>query len=239
MVYETPDQALRTLALLKKGAVFQQEGQYAEAQRTLERANAFVGADSLRYQVMYQSALNAYLAGMYPQARTHAQKVRFLLANTPFQWEAFHLELMSLHEERKWSEARELYAQHYLAAGWNANAEAMYGEPVKLKNEDRAEWLQIFLPGVGQMYAGKFGEGLVSGLANGGAIAYAVYHAWQGYWFTAAFTGAGLFYAFYTGGLRYTTTLVQNYNQRAVEEYNRNLQERLLGEVEQVRASVE
>ncbi|HAA12044.1 MAG TPA: hypothetical protein DCE41_10235 [Cytophagales bacterium] len=231
VVYQTQDPTERNWALLGKARTFKAVNRYAEAQRTVERANAFVGPDSLRYLLKYEAALTAYLAGNYQAARTHAQQVRFLMATTPYRWQTFHLELLALHAEQRWAEAKALLNEFGGECGLGLDAEALYGELPKLKNQDTAEWLHLFMPGSGQWYAGYFWQGATSATINLAAITFALYHFWQGYYLLGAFTGAALFYAFYSGGYRHTGTLVQQRNAKITEEYNQQVNAQLLDAV--------
>jgi len=231
VVYQAQDPTVRNRALLGKSRAFKAQNRYADAQRTVERANAFAGPDSLRYLLKYEAALTAYLAGDYQAARNHAQQVRFLMAATPYRWQVFHLELLALHAERRWEEAKALLSEFSEESGLGLDAEELYGELPKLKKQDTAEWLHLFLPGTGQWYAGYFWQGATSATINLTAIGFALFHFWQGYYLLGAFTGAALFYAFYSGGYRHTGTLVQQRNAIMTEEYNTVVNARLLAAV--------
>lgn len=233
VAYRAQQADLQNEALLRKAYLYKAQRRYAMASQTLSRANPFVGQDSLRFLVLYESSLMAYFNEDFAACRTEAQKVRFLLVGSGYEWDAFHLELMAMHGERKWAEAQELMDQYASAVGWQVDVKEMYGELPTMKSLDTAGWLQLFLPGAGQWYAGHFWEGAISATVNAAAIAFTLYHFWQGYYITGALTGAALFYAFFTGGLRYTDTLVINKNQRVSQEYNKRLNGRLLALVQE------
>ena len=231
VVCQTTDPALRNQALLRKGRLFKAAGNYTEAQHTLLRANAFVGPDSLRFWLKYELALTAYLSGDYPVARTHAQQVRYLMAATPYRYGTLHLELMTLHAEQRWDEARALYEELGAAAGYTMEAETLYGTPPKLKNANTAEWLHILLPGTGLIYAETPGAGLLTGLVYGGGLAFGTWQVLQGAYFSGIIASGALLYGVFSAGYRYTTQRVQANNDAAIREYNTRLNAALLGMV--------
>ena len=235
VAYVATDPALRNWAWLHKARLYKQDGAYGAAQRTLERTNAFAGSDSLRFLLTYETALVAYLRQDWQAARIAAQQSRYWLSGTPYSNGTLHLELMALHAERRWEEAQQLLAAQGALAGWHIDADSLYGSFPKLKDLDKAEWLHLFLPGTGQMYAGYFGEGAVSSVMTLGAVGFTLFQAWKGYYALAAFGGAGIFYAFYTGGLRYTGYLVEERNKKVVAAYNRKLNQEILKAVERLR----
>ena len=85
--------------------------------------------------------------------------------------------------------------------------------PGKLRSEKTARLISLLVPGLGQLYAGKPGRAISSLLLTGAAGGFAALCFITGYPLEGIFTGAGLFFKFYTGGSRYAGLLASNRNR--------------------------
>jgi hypothetical protein len=87
---------------------------------------------------------------------------------------------------------------------------------IKYKSAVKAENLS-FIPGLGQIYAGYPLRGFFSLGLQGLALGVGAWHIWQGYYVIGAYIGMGIFYLFYTGGMRHAGYLAEQKNMRKMK----------------------
>jgi hypothetical protein len=139
------------------------------------------------------------------------------------------LKILSLNELQQWPQAAieyKLFLTQY--TNLDTSAANLYKNLPKLKNENTAQWLSTFLPGAGQLYAGKPFEGLTSIVLQGAAAYFCIASLEQKYYFSAWFIGLGLFGSFHNGGVRRAEVLVQQYNKKKIIGFNDQVKEQLI-----------
>ncbi|GHN00887.1 hypothetical protein WSM22_23760 [Cytophagales bacterium WSM2-2] len=205
--------------LLKKSYCLKAEGKYEEAYNTLQRADFFTGSDSLKLKLYYESALTAYLAGKYDLSLNKVLELNYYLPDFS-QPLAEILEILNLNQQHKLADAKKKYEA--FCAKYNIREPNVYLNKKfrKLKDPVKAESISHFLPGVGQMYAGHFVRGATSGLVQAGLLAFTAVSFLNGYYFSGAFSGMGLFYMFNNGGARHAQYLAEKRNDKTIEELN-------------------
>lgn len=219
---KSPDEI--NLALYKKGIAQKSLGRHKEAYQTLGRVNLFLKQDSLNFFTRYELALNAYLAEDYPTALSQLKQIEYFFKGDRYNGILF-LHILTLNELRKWDEAKVKYEAFEKVNPTTITAKEAYKflDKLKLKNPERAENISYFLPGVGQMYAGYFGRGLLSGVLQALCVAYGAYGLYDGYFFTGGVAGIGLFWSFYSGGARHAKYLAEKKNEEITKKHNDRL----------------
>lgn len=227
VVYSSGDQETVNLALLKKGYCLKKLGEFSKAYKTIERANLFSGNDSLNFTLRFEIALNAYLAKEYNVALNQLKQVEYFTPDSLMKNEALYLHILSLNELQQWTEAKEKFNAYAQLNNLKENPDEVYGflHKPRIRDPKKAQTLSYILPGVGQMYAGYFGKGLFSSVVQLGLISFGAYNIYKGSFFTGAFTGIGLFYAFYSGGIRHAKFLTEKRNKEKIEKYNAGVRE--------------
>ena len=209
--------------ILQKSYCLKAEGKYEEAYNTLQRADFFQGNDTLKLNLYYESALNAYLAAKYDLALNKAQESQYYLQNLnqPF---VELIEILILNQQHKLTDAEKKY-KSFCAKFGIVNEPNIYQTKKfrKLKNPVRAESISHFLPGIGQWYAGYMGRGITSGTIQAGLLLFTAYSFLNGYYFSGAFTGMGLFYMFNNGGARHAQYLAEKKNDELVNQLNQEI----------------
>ncbi len=198
--------------LLKKAYCYKAIGDYREAFRTVDRISS-VQNDSLNEIVSYEKVILAALSEEWAKAEYGLLMwdLKIKKENTALEQVRF-LSLISLG---KINEAKTHLRQNFSKLGINSvEANQFFRKKWKLKNPEKAYNLSLILPGLGQMYAGKFWKGAFSGTVQLGIIGFTGYHLYHGYFFTGGMTGAALFYTFYLGGARYARQLAEQYNEQ-------------------------
>ncbi|MBS1490144.1 MAG: hypothetical protein JSS93_06440 [Bacteroidetes bacterium] len=208
--------------LLKKSYCLKAQQQYEEAYHTLQRADFFKGSDSLQFKLYYESALNAYLSGKYDLCLNKIQEEYYYLPqiHSPF---LELLEIMTLNQQQNISEANEKYNEFVIRHHLSTSSPYTAKKFRKLKNPERAESMSHLLPGVGQLYAGFPGRGITSLAIQAGLVTFAGVSFLNGYYFSGAFTGVGLFYMFNNGGARHAHYLAEKKNREIITKLNNEI----------------
>lgn len=102
------------------------------------------------------------------------------------------------------------------------------GQQLKLKSAKKAALLSAIIPGSGQIYLKHTEEGLVNFALNLTTLSFTAFCIYKGYYATGVLIGYTLFQRFYTGGLRRTEKLTEDYNNALTIPLKQNLKERLI-----------
>ena len=131
----------------------------------------------------------------------------------------------------QWEEAKNLSLQISSSPIYQDSVKILYTElaGLKLKDPSKAETLSYFIPGSGQMYAGKVFRGITSLVLQTGLLGFAGYSFLNGYYFSGTFTGVSLFYVFYMGGARHAEYLAQEYNKNRIAKIQDKIELFLIG----------
>lgn len=204
--------------LLKKSYCYKALGNYSQSLENLNRINWL--------DVRYEKALMYYLDD---QPENAYQELLSLKSEMKFgDLELILLEILVQVSRLKYVEAKELALLH--ADVLNLNEEEVndiFSRKVMVKNPQKAYNISLFLPGIGQWYAGHFGKGLLSGTIQSGIAVFTGWSTYTGYYFSGTLSGAALFYTFYLGGARYARQLAIEKN----EEISRQVREKILIEI--------
>lgn len=219
----TDDPILITRALLKKAYACKASGNFSQALQTLYRINTADVSDSLRLSIGYEIALNAYLAGNYTDAEAELQKLAYYLTDTVKLNQTLFLKILILNELQKWPEAKTCFTQYLMLNGQSPQkADELYAfmQRPRLKNPEKAQRLSTFMPGIGQIYGGNIGAGLLSLGLQLSLLGFGAYEIWQGYYLTGFTSGLALFQAFYFGGIENAAAVTLRKNKEKVRRYN-------------------
>lgn len=223
VLFDATDEALINKAIEGKLNCFKKKGAFIEAANFIKESINLITNDSSKYKYYEQWIVCSYLASQLEQSISLIEQTQLLyptLANK--QWLNF-FKILCLNELNKWDESELLYKQ-WLQSG-NIDTTTItyiYANKPKLKSEDKAAWLSTFIPGGGQLYAGKPWEALTAFLIQGVGIYYGFVNFKEKYYLSAALVGGGLFGSFHNGGVRRSEELVRQYNKRIANSFNEN-----------------
>lgn len=225
-IYKEPELTKRVRLMVQRAYVQKNLGQFSNAFNNLQRADIYALSDSLAAIVLYESAFNAYMAEMFDQSLSKLVELETYSHINKRQ--ASLIEILNLNALSRWDEAHQKFLK--FCDMYGLTVEDPYADPkaLKMKNPEKAFNLSYFLPGVGQMYAGYFWKGFLSGFINLAAVGFAGYSFYTGYYFSGAFTGVTLFYIFYNGGARYAEVLAEQYNEKKGEALRNKVKAALL-----------
>ncbi|WP_229368479.1 hypothetical protein [Fibrisoma limi] len=184
--------------------------------------------DSVRYQLRYQQILCAYLAGQFENTRSLLERLPVEHPGAPYSPLLECIRVFTLNELHRWAEAAVAYREAIGRLGADTTSDDPYRRLPKLKRESKAQWLSTFLPGAGQLYAGKPGEAILSILVQSAGLYFGVTSFLNAYYLSAWGVGAALFGSFHAGGVRRSQALVRQYNQRQISAFNERVKKRLL-----------
>ncbi len=213
--------------VLRKSYSLKAEGNYADSYTTLQRADFFAGDDSLKFKLYYESILNAFLAGKYDLALNKIQELHYYLPGLT-QPTLDLVEILTLNHLQKFELAEAKFKSFVSTNNLPDDMNPYRKRNLKLKNPTKAESISHLLPGVGQMYAGYGGRGATSLVIQAGLVAFSIYSFVNGYYFSGAFTGVGLFYIFNNGGARHAYYLAEKRNQEVITRIDKEVKQVLL-----------
>ena len=223
MYYESQDDKVRAGNLLKKAFCYKALSQYDNAVEVLNRIR-LTPRDSIMKIVSYEKVLAYYLSEDYQASYNEVLKHKLLFG--PSDPDMVFFEALNLIAVYKWGEAEKVLISNMELLGVSLpEIETVFDENKKPKNPDKAFNLSMFLPGVGQMYAGYPFKGLLSGGIQAGLIGASAYALYKGYFFTGGLTGVALFYTFYFGGARYARELATKRNEKDAARMSLQLQQ--------------
>lgn len=202
-------------ALLDKAACYAEDGAPEEALATLERIKLYLLEDGERREVLRRKARYALAAGQEATALS-------LLEESGSAWEDPAAYAVLLAGAGRYDEAREAALR---CPGTDAAAiEKLFRKAPKDKNETAALWLSL-VPGLGQCYLGRSGEGLLTLALTAGSAAFLVWQCMDGCWITGLLGGGLLLKeCYFDRGIVRTVESVDAVNRSRREAFAHRLQ---------------
>lgn len=219
----------RYYAINRKTQCLKQQRLFDQAVNFLKPYLTETLPDSARYQLFTEQIVCDYLAGNYENAVSAVEQINIEFSSRKPDAKLLLIEILSLNKLQRWNRAAEVYAA-FFSEGKPATYENPYVHLPRLKSVNKAQWLSTFIPGAGQLYAGKPLEAFVSIIIQGAGLYYGITSFLDHYYLSAWLAGAGLFGSFHMGGVRRSEVLVNQYNQKQADAFNRHVEELLLKE---------
>lgn len=220
----------RYYAINRKTQCLKQQRLFDEAVNFLKPYLTETLPDSARYQLFTEQIVCDYLAGNYENAVSAIEQGDIQFSSRKPEAKLLLIKVLSLNKLQQWNKAEKVYTAFFSAAKDSAVYENPYLKLPRLKSVNKAQWLSTFIPGAGQIYAGKPLEALVSIIIQGAGLYYGITSFLDHYYLSAWLAGAGLFGSFHMGGVRRSEVLVNQYNQKQADAFNRHVEELLLKE---------
>lgn len=230
IIFENNSPGIRAEAGIKKADCLKMTGDYAEAASALNAVNISTLPDAVRYQILFQSALDAYLAHDPDDAFSGLERISHFYPDSAQKQDLLFLKILSLNELRRWKEADTVYQEFMTRFNHEASLSNPYLNIPKLKDPLKAEKLSAYLPftGAGLFYAGDVKEGILNVVLQLGFISFGAYSMLMERYITGALIGVGGYAAFYKGGERRAKRFAEKNNEKKVIVFNTKVRNQLL-----------
>lgn len=235
--YTENDEKVKHMALYKKAEKLKSLSKFERAELCLSRIDLSRLEDSFSFQVRYQMSLNAYLSKHFTEAESYLTQMIYFLPDSNLTAKALPLLALTLNELQKWEEADRIMTRYKVMGLADSMASCRLSEMYspknrpKLKSPKKASILSSVLPGMGQVYAGYFVEGLGSAVAQVACLGFTGVALWQRYYITSLLVGYSTFYRFYQGGIGRAEFLANKKNYELSQKYNAKLKALIVGEM--------
>ncbi len=215
-------------AALGKAYCLKQQGLYAATVTFLDGQLAQSYPDSLHYQFRREQVMCAYLAGQFDNALSLLDRMAYLHPQQAVTPLLLGIKVLSLNELQRWPEADLSFRKLQTLTAADTIQLSPYAKLPQLKSEAKAERLSTFIPGAGQLYAGRPGEAVLSLLVQSAGLYFGITSFWQHYYLSAWGVGAGLFGSFHAGGVRRAVVLVRERNRKVSAAFNAQAKQQVL-----------
>ncbi|RYC68354.1 tetratricopeptide repeat protein [Spirosoma sordidisoli] len=228
-IFMSSDPGEQFTAALGKVQCLKQQGLYAASVPFLNSQLQLLYPDSLLYRLRYEQILCAYLAGQFENTLSLLDRLPYLHPTVRATPLLLAIRILALNELQRWQEAQLHFRELLSALPDSATTrQDPYQHLPQLKNAKKAQWLATFIPGAGQLYAGKPGEAALSILVQSAGLYFGLTSFLQGYYLSAWGIGAGLFGSFQAGGVRRTDVLIREVNTRRANAFNTQVRQQIL-----------
>jgi tetratricopeptide (TPR) repeat protein len=182
------------------------------------------------YQVKYNAALCAYLGSDFASAESHLLQLVAFGRDTVRISRSYPLYALVLNELGKYDDA-EKYLKKYVSSDHvskdslltTIGKEYAADKRPKYKRLKKAKVMSYIVPGLGQMYAGFYGEGITAMACNVIFIGLTGVGIYYKYYITSILYSYTIFSKFYTGNITRVEFLVNKRNYLMQKEYNQRL----------------
>ena len=230
MIFNAESQADLYSCKYKKALCYKQLGNFVRAIDELQPMYFTHSNDSLFQRVCYEQSLCFYLNGEPSKALWKIDEYFHRSADTALYRFFMPVRLLCLNETLQWSEAQECFARFIQMQDFTPEKEAEMQQIVDnlytkrnlphIKSIKKAENWSRFIPGSGQIYAGKTGEGVVNFLLNASILAFSAQQVYNGFYITGYLAGLGFFNKTYQGGIKRSGILASQKNKELIVSFN-------------------
>ena len=232
--YYSKDVQIKNQSLYRKALCYKRLGNYQESFRSLERISYFGVSPEKRDLYQYESALMAYLVDEYVKCNKYLVLLSSAELDSAMQVNIFLLGALNSVMIKDFDQSRN-YSKKYISSVNFGNEldtvrlSVLFSKKnlPKLKNEKTLFWVGL-VPGFGQIYAGKPGEGITNSLMNAAVFTFGVYQMINGFYFTGYFVGALSINKLYFGGRSRAEYILKVRNQEKLKSFHNRLNDYLL-----------
>jgi tetratricopeptide (TPR) repeat protein len=215
----------------KKSICYKNIGDFEAAKDEILKIRLFGIADSVRNKYLYQMALLSYLSEDFYQCekallQISGQEVPFeIKSNTLLLGCLNNIALRNFEESQTYGnefltlvvEKRNLDSVLLVFNGFYSKKNLP-----KLRKGNVFKWVSI-IPGMGQIYVGKIGEGISNMCLNAGAFAFGGFQIYVGNYFTGYFVGTLAINKFYFGGRTRAKSLFDYTNKEKINGFSEKI----------------
>lgn len=240
LIFSGHDQKLDNVYRFKKALCHKHSGNYKQAVNQLQTIYIPDKTQNLFAEVSYQHALCLYLINDYQNALWKIDDYAIWVSDSALLARFMPLKALLYNETHQWDKAQtELinYANYLPEAEKNdfvQTVEQLYSKKnlPKIKKITTAEHLSRYIPGAGQAYAGKPGEGALNFLIQLSCLAFGAHQLsngfttfqfWNAFPFTGYLGGIGMLSKVYVGGIKRAGILAAQANNEQMAAFNHQI----------------
>ena len=234
----------------KKALCFKYSGNFQKAVNEFQAIYFPDKTDSLFANVAYEHALCLYLINDHQNALWKIDDYAFMVKDSASLVRFLPLKALIYNEMGDWSKARAelINYSRYLDQTdqelFLSMVDDLYNKKniPKIKKIKTAENLSMFLPGAGQVYAGRPGEGTLNFLIQLSCLAFGAHQLsngfttfqfWNAFPFTGYLGGIGMWNKIYQGGIKRAGIIAEETNQHRIADFNHNINYLIIGTLDQ------
>lgn len=208
---------------------------FDKAIRELSRIKLYLLDSNQLISYYYEKILCLYLQGAFHEVLSTIDEMYLNMTDSSQCISTLLLQTFTYNELHQWNIAKEKALQ-YANTLTSPEKDSLIMEInilyekkniPKLKNEKTSKILS-FIPGFGHIYAGYWGEGMVSFLLNAGVLTFGVYEIFMGYYITGYLLGAGILSATYFGSSDRAAFLLKKHNYAISRSFNNHIKNEML-----------
>ncbi len=217
----------------KKALCYKQLKYFDRALDELQPIHFSNPADSLFLYVSYLQSLCHYLNGEPEKALWKIDEYFHRSPDTASFQLLMPIRLFCLNETHQWAESRKCFESFLSMQNLTPEKVAKIEQVVdslyesrnlpRIKSSRKAENWSRFLPGSGQIYAGKAGEGIANFLINASLLGFSAQQFYNGFYITGYFAGLGFFNKTYHGGIKRAGILADQKNKEQIATFNSHM----------------
>jgi len=230
LIFQSENLAEINFYKYKKALCYKKMNDFEKALDELQPIYFSNPEDSLYKLVSYEQSLCFYLNGQPARALWKIDEFIHRSADSAAFESFLPIKILSLNQTMQWQEARNSFLLFVRMQGFSPEEKTeleqtifnIYGKEnrPRMKSVKKAENLSRFFPGVGQMYAGKTGEGIVNFLINASILTFAGFEIYNGFYITGYLAGLGFFNKTYHGGIKRAGVLASQQNKELMVDFN-------------------
>jgi tetratricopeptide (TPR) repeat protein len=219
----------------KKALCYKQLKNFGQALEELQTIYVTNFKDTLFQQVYYQQSLCFYLSQDPSKALWKIDEYLNVSSDTDSYSIFLPLKILCLNETFKWQEAHDCFIKFIQMQKFSSEKSTemlqIVNELYKKKNLPHiksiksAENWSRFIPGAGQIYAERTGEGIANFLINVSILALSAQQALNGFYITGYLAGLGMFNKTYQGGIKRSGILATRINKEQIVHFNSKISE--------------
>lgn len=230
MIFQSESQTDINYYKYKKALCYKGLSRFDDAVKELQPIYFSNPSDSLYKLVSYEQALCFYLNSEPARALWKIDEFYHRSTDTVAYKSFLPLRILCLNETYKWEEAKNSFLLYIDLLDFSQEKKIELEQIVtnlytkkslpRIKSIDKAENFSRFLPGSGQIYAGKVGEGIVNFLINASVLTFAGIQAYNGFYITGYLVGLGFLNKTYHGGIKRAGVLASQTNLEHAINFN-------------------
>lgn len=225
------DIEIQKQALKKKALCYKLDKKYNFSAKTLQRIPLYNLDLKEKDSIYYEMLLCSYLGDDFDFANEIVLNMNLEVKENPSK-ELLLILILVNNELNDYSSAHKLITQYScktndLTKEDREELDSIYNHIPKNKSIKKAKHL-AFLPGLGHIYAGYWGEGICAFVVNAGVLSFGICEFLLKDYITSWIGGAGLLSATYLGQQKRAVYLTEKRNYLEKKEFNNRIKQILL-----------